>query len=148
MSVTSTNQIDQGIDESACSEVKNPDKQANDSNTGDNNAITMFMQAIDPKAQLKALYVDDIAVEEISASQKLVNANTNQGIGGYAQTSAGNGNVKAGEEVMFYAIPDEGLTFKGWYKNRILRCLLVFLTSTIGSMLGSLVAFPMIIARL
>ena len=86
-------------------------------NTGDNDAMTMFMQTIDPKNQLKALYVDDIAVEEISASQKLVNANANQGIGGYAQTSAGNGNVKAGEEVMFYATPDEGLTFKGWYKS-------------------------------
>ena len=48
----------------------------------------------------------------------------------------------------FEGMSEDATTFKGWYKNRILRCLLVFLTSTIGSMLGSLVAFPMIIARL
>ena len=48
----------------------------------------------------------------------------------------------------FESMSDDATTLKGWYKNRILRCLLVFLTSSIGSMLGSLVAFPMIIARL
>lgn len=48
----------------------------------------------------------------------------------------------------FEKMSDDATTLKGWYKNRILRCLLVFLTSSLGSMLGSLVAFPMIIARL
>ncbi len=48
----------------------------------------------------------------------------------------------------FEGMSDDATSLKGWYANRILRCLLVFLTSSIGSMLGSLVAFPMIIARL
>lgn len=48
----------------------------------------------------------------------------------------------------FENMSDDATALKGWYKNRILRCLLVFLTSSLGSMLGSLVAFPMIIARL
>ena len=48
----------------------------------------------------------------------------------------------------FETINDSASSLKGWYKNRILRCLLVFLTSSIGSILGSLVAFPILIARL
>lgn len=48
----------------------------------------------------------------------------------------------------FESMSDDASSLKGWYKNRILRCLLVFLTSSIGSILGSLVAFPVIIARL
>lgn len=48
----------------------------------------------------------------------------------------------------FETMSDEASSLKGWYKNRILRCLLVFLTSSIGSILGSAVAFPIILARL
>ena len=47
----------------------------------------------------------------------------------------------------FETMSDSASTFKGWYKNRILRCLLVFLTSSIGSIIGSLVAFPIILAH-
>lgn len=48
----------------------------------------------------------------------------------------------------FEKVNDDASSLKGWYRNRILRCLLVFLTSSIGSILGSLVAFPILIARL
>ncbi len=48
----------------------------------------------------------------------------------------------------FEMLSDDATKLKGWYKNRLLRCLLVFLTSSIGSILGSLVAFPILIARL
>ena len=48
----------------------------------------------------------------------------------------------------FENINDDAGTFKGWYNNRILHCLLVFLLSSMGSSLGSLVAFPVILARL
>lgn len=48
----------------------------------------------------------------------------------------------------FENINDDAGNFRGWYKNRILHCLLVFLMSSIGSSLGSLVAFPVILARL
>ena len=46
----------------------------------------------------------------------------------------------------FETMSDNAASFKGWYKNRILRCLLVFLTSSIGSIIGSLVAFPIILS--
>lgn len=48
----------------------------------------------------------------------------------------------------FESMSDDAMKFSGWYRNRILRCLLVFLGSSIGSMLGSLVAFPLLISHL
>ena len=48
----------------------------------------------------------------------------------------------------FENMSTDALTLKGWYKNRILKCLVALLTSSIGSILGSLVAFPFIIARI
>ena len=39
-------------------------------------------------------------------------------------------------------------TLKGWYKNRILRVLLVFLLSSIGSSIGTFAAFPALISFL
>lgn len=48
----------------------------------------------------------------------------------------------------FEAMSDDAMSFKGWYRNRILRCLLVFLLSSVGSIFGSLVGFPFIISRL
>lgn len=47
----------------------------------------------------------------------------------------------------FQNLNDDAMSLKGWYKNRILKCLLVFLLSSIGSMLGTFVAFPLLIAR-
>ena len=48
----------------------------------------------------------------------------------------------------FEGMSDDALSFKGWYKNRILKCLMAFLFSSIGSVLGSLVAFPFLLAHL
>ena len=48
----------------------------------------------------------------------------------------------------FESLNDSAGSLKGWYKNRILHCLLVFFLSSVGSMLGTFVAFPMLIARL
>ena len=48
----------------------------------------------------------------------------------------------------FETLNDAALSFKGWYKNRILHCLLVFFLSSVGSMLGTFVAFPLLIARI
>lgn len=48
----------------------------------------------------------------------------------------------------FENLSNDAMTFKGWYKNRILRCLLVLLMSSAGSILGSLVGFPFFLARI
>lgn len=48
----------------------------------------------------------------------------------------------------FENMTDDAGKLTGWYRNRILHALLVFLLSSIGSSLGTLVAFPMLIARL
>lgn len=48
----------------------------------------------------------------------------------------------------FENISEDALKFKGWYKNRILRCLLVFLFSSIGSVLGTLVGFPFFLSKI
>ena len=48
----------------------------------------------------------------------------------------------------FERLNDDAMYLKGWYKNKILHCLLVFFLSSIGSMLGTFVAFPLLIARL
>ena len=48
----------------------------------------------------------------------------------------------------FQNLNDDAMTLKGWYRNRILHCLLVFFFSSLGSMLGTFVAFPLLIARI
>ena len=48
----------------------------------------------------------------------------------------------------FENMSSDALSLKGWYKNRILKCLVALLSSSLGSILGSLVAFPFIIARI
>ena len=48
----------------------------------------------------------------------------------------------------FEGMTDDAGKFKGWYRNRILHALLVFLLSSVGSSLGTLVAFPMLISHL
>ena len=48
----------------------------------------------------------------------------------------------------FEALNDDMMTLKGWYRNRILHCLLVFFLSSLGSMIGTFVAFPLLIARI
>ena len=48
----------------------------------------------------------------------------------------------------FENLNDDAMKLSGWYKNRILHCLLVFFLSSLGSMLGTFVAFPLLIARI
>ena len=48
----------------------------------------------------------------------------------------------------FEKMTDDAGTLKGWYRNRILHALVVFFLSSIGSMIGTFVAFPMLIANL
>lgn len=48
----------------------------------------------------------------------------------------------------FENINNDALTLKGWYKNRILKCLVAFVMSSLGSIFGSLVGFPFILAKL
>lgn len=48
----------------------------------------------------------------------------------------------------FEHLNDDAMHLKGWYSNRILHCLLVFFLSSVGSMFGTFVAFPLLIARI
>ncbi len=48
----------------------------------------------------------------------------------------------------FENVNNDALTLKGWYRNRILKCLVALLMSSLGSIFGSLVGFPFILARL
>lgn len=48
----------------------------------------------------------------------------------------------------FEGINNDAMKLSGWYRNRILHALLVFLLSSLGSMFGTLVAFPLLISRL
>ena len=48
----------------------------------------------------------------------------------------------------FEGVNDDAMHLKGWYRNRILHALLVLLLSSVGSMFGTLVAFPVLISRL
>ena len=48
----------------------------------------------------------------------------------------------------FERLNDDAMRIRGWYGNRILHCLLVFFLSSVGSMLGTFVAFPLLISRI
>ena len=48
----------------------------------------------------------------------------------------------------FETLSDASMSLKGWYKNRLLHCLLVFFLSSVGSMIGTFVAFPLLISRI
>ena len=48
----------------------------------------------------------------------------------------------------FEQLNDDAMHLRGWYRNRILHCLLVFFLSSLGSMLGTFVAFPLLISRI
>lgn len=43
---------------------------------------------------------------------------------------------------------NDALSLKGWYRNRILKCLVALVMSSLGSILGSLVGFPLLIAHI
>lgn len=42
----------------------------------------------------------------------------------------------------FETIADDIGKFKGWFKNKVLHCFLIFFTSSLGSILGTFVFFP------
>ncbi|MCR4675747.1 MAG: TraB/GumN family protein [Sphaerochaetaceae bacterium] len=44
----------------------------------------------------------------------------------------------------FEKISDDISSFKGWYKNRVLHAFLVFIATSIGSILGTFVIFPIV----
>ena len=48
----------------------------------------------------------------------------------------------------FEGINDDTMSLKGWYRNRILHALVVFLLSSVGSAFGTLVAFPILISHI
>ncbi len=48
----------------------------------------------------------------------------------------------------FKTLQDDSQNIKGWYRNRFTRLLLVFILSSLGSAIGTFVAFPAIIAAL
>ena len=48
----------------------------------------------------------------------------------------------------FESINDDASKFTNWYRNRILHALLVLLLSSVGSMFGTLVAFPVLLSRM
>lgn len=47
----------------------------------------------------------------------------------------------------FEHITDDISSFKGWFKNRVLHCFLIFFTTSIGSMLGTFVLFPALLGK-
>ncbi|HKM08764.1 MAG TPA: TraB/GumN family protein [Sphaerochaeta sp.] len=45
----------------------------------------------------------------------------------------------------FESLSDDAISFKGWYKNRVLHILLVFLLTSFGASIGNVVVFPMLL---
>ena len=45
----------------------------------------------------------------------------------------------------FETISDDISTFKGWFKNRVLHAFTVFFATSIGSILGTFVLFPVML---
>ncbi len=45
----------------------------------------------------------------------------------------------------FENLSDDAISFKGWYKNRVLHILLVFLMTSFGASIGNVVVFPMLL---
>ena len=45
----------------------------------------------------------------------------------------------------FENLSDDAITFKGWYRNRVLHILLVFLLTSFGASIGNVVVFPMLL---
>lgn len=47
----------------------------------------------------------------------------------------------------FEGIVDDAGTFKGWFTNRFLHALMLFFTTSIGSIIGTFVIFPILLGR-
>lgn len=48
----------------------------------------------------------------------------------------------------FENLSDDATTFKGWYKNRVLHILLIFLLTSFFASIGNVVVFPILLSRL
>lgn len=48
----------------------------------------------------------------------------------------------------FEHVSDDIMTFKGWFTNRIIHALLIFMTTSIFASIGTFIAFPLLISRL
>ncbi len=48
----------------------------------------------------------------------------------------------------FENVSDDILSFKGWFKNRIIHALLIFMTTSIFASIGTFIAFPLLISKL
>ncbi len=48
----------------------------------------------------------------------------------------------------FEQLSNDATTFKGWYRNRVLHTLLVFLFTSLGASLGNVVVFPLLLSML
>jgi pheromone shutdown-related protein TraB len=48
----------------------------------------------------------------------------------------------------FEGITNDIATFKGWFKNRIIHTLLIFMTTSIFASIGTFIAFPLLISKL
>jgi pheromone shutdown protein TraB len=48
----------------------------------------------------------------------------------------------------FENLGDDATTFKGWYRNRVLHTLLVFLFTSLGASIGNVVVFPILLSML
>ncbi|HKM07365.1 MAG TPA: TraB family protein, partial [Sphaerochaeta sp.] len=45
----------------------------------------------------------------------------------------------------FEGLNDDAISLKGWYKNRVLHILLIFLLTSFGASIGNVVVFPMLL---
>jgi pheromone shutdown protein TraB len=48
----------------------------------------------------------------------------------------------------FEQLGDDATTFKGWYRNRVLHTLLVFLYTSLAASIGNVVVFPILLSML
>jgi pheromone shutdown-related protein TraB len=48
----------------------------------------------------------------------------------------------------FENLGDDATTFRGWYRNRVLHTLLVFLFTSLGASIGNVVIFPILLSML
>ncbi len=48
----------------------------------------------------------------------------------------------------FERLNDDATTLRGWYRNRVLHVLVVFLLTSLGGSIGNVVVFPFLLARL
>lgn len=83
-------------------------------NTGDNDAITMFLKFDDENTAARC-YLDDIGLEEIDNGNDAAMVTSLYEQGGTATNSAGLGAVPKGSRVAFYATPIENVNFLGWF---------------------------------